>query len=82
MSWLDKPTKAQINILWHWYRWKMPTAEAKDALDWLEQNATRKQVSDEMTRVRELYKSHSLSREDCFNAPIWREYFNAKVKEQ
>lgn len=79
MAWIDKPTKAQINALYSWFRWKMPTAEAKDALDWLEQNATRRQVSDEMKRVRELYLTRSLNRDDCFRGEVWREYFNSKV---
>ncbi len=81
MAWTDKPTKSQIDVLYNWFRWKMPTVEAKDALDWLEQNATRKQVSDEMGRIRNLYKSHSLNREDCFRGVIWQQYFNSKIKE-
>lgn len=79
MGWNDKPTKEQINALWRWMKWQMPTAEAKDALDWLEENATRKQVSDEMTRIRELYLSRKLDRTECFKGEIWQEYFNSKV---
>ena len=79
MAWLDKPTKAQINALWQWFSWKMPSSEAKDALDWLEQNSTRKQVSDEMKRVRELSMTHGLNRETCFSGEVWQEYFNSKV---
>lgn len=82
MGWLDRPTEAQISVLWHWFRWKMPTAEAKDALDWLEKNANRKQVSEEMKRIRELYLNNSLTREDCFKGEIWQEYFNAKTNER
>lgn len=76
MSWLDKPTDAQINTLWRWFQWEMPRAEAKDALDWLKQNATRKQVSEEMTRVRNLLHDKKLNREQCFSGEIWADYFN------
>ena len=82
MGWLDLPTKSQINVLYGWFRWKMPTAEAKDALDWLEKNATRRQVSEEMSRVRKLYIANNLTREDCFSSPVWKDYFNTKVKEE
>lgn len=79
MGWLDKPTDAQINALWNLIQWQMPRAEAKDALDWLEENATRKQVSGELGRIRELALARSLNREKCFSGEIWQEYFNSKV---
>lgn len=79
MGWLDKPTDAQINALRHMIYWKMSDAEVKDALDWLKKNATRKQVSEELTRVRDLYVKHSLDRNKCFAGEVWVEYFNSKV---
>ena len=79
MGWLDKPTKEQINALYYWMKWELPTSEIKDALDWLEENATRKQVADEMTRVRGLYHAKRLNRIECFKGDIWQEYFNSKV---
>ena len=82
MAWTDRPTKAQINALWHWFYWKMPTEEAKDSLAWLEKNATRKQVSDEMKRVRELYQSNRLNRDECFKGAVWAEYFNPEKRKE
>jgi hypothetical protein len=79
MAWTDKPTKAQLNMMWHWFNWEMPRAEATDALDWLEKNATRKQVSDELGRLRELSLARNLNREQCFSGEVWQEYFNSKV---
>ncbi|MBQ3474456.1 hypothetical protein IJH24_03495 [Candidatus Saccharibacteria bacterium] len=79
MSWQDKPTKAQINVLWRWFKWKMPTAEARDALTWLEENATKRQVFDEIGRVKKMYDTEKLTREDCFSGSIWQGYFNSKV---
>lgn len=81
MAWIDSPTKAQINAMWHWFNWEMPRTEAKDALDWLEKNATRKQVSDELGRLRELSLAHNLNREQCFSGDVWKEYFNSKIEE-
>lgn len=81
MGWLDRPTKGQIRAMWNWFQWKMPRAEATDALDWFEQNATRKQASEELGRLRELSIKHALNREECFRGEVWQEYFNAR-KEQ
>lgn len=80
MGWMDKPTYAQIETLYGWMRWQMPTAEAQDAVHWLKENATRRQVSDEMQRVRALYVAHKLDRNECFKGSVWREYFNSKLK--
>lgn len=76
MGWGDKPTKAQINALYLMIRWHMSTAEVNDALDWLEQNATRKQVSDELSRIRQLKMNRQLNREECFRSDVWSDYFN------
>jgi hypothetical protein len=78
MAWIDKPTKAQINALYLMIRWHMSTVEVNDALDWLEQNATRKQVSDELSRIRDLKLSRKLDRDGCFRGEVWSEYFNSR----
>ena len=78
MAWEDKPTEAQRNALWYWYKWELPSAEASDALKWLKENATRKQVSEEMGRVRELHANKRLNREECFKGEVWSEYFKTR----
>lgn len=80
MAWDDKPTYAQIETLFSWMRWRMPTAEAQDAVHWLQNNATRRQVSEEMQRIRPMYKNRTLDRESCFKGSVWKEYFNSKLK--
>lgn len=80
MSWEDKPTEGQISALFHMIRWEMPTAEAQDAVNWLKENANRRQASDELGRIRELKMSRALDREACFRSPIWEGYFNSKCK--
>lgn len=81
MAWGDKPTEAQLNAIWTWIRWEMPSAEASDALAWLKENATRKQVSEEMNRIHELHENRRLNREECFKGEVWQEYFNSVGKE-
>lgn len=76
MAWSDEPTDAQIGALYHLIRWKMPNAEAIKALDWLKENATRRDVSYELKRVRELYIGHKLTKEDCFDSEIWEGFKN------
>lgn len=74
MAWTDKPTEAQLERLYQWLKWEMPTSKARDALDWLGQNADRRQVSDEMQRIRELKVARRLNHEECFASKIWESY--------
>lgn len=52
----------------------MPNGEASKAVHWLKEHATRKEVSDEIKRVHDLYYSHSLNKDECFNSSIWEDY--------
>lgn len=78
MAWQDKPTEAQLSALFFWLRRQMPGVEASAAISWLRDNATRHQVSDEMKRVRELFVSHALDRDKCFEGDIWSGYFDVR----
>lgn len=80
MAWSDKPTDAQLDALFNWIRWEMPSIEASDAMNWLRENATRKQVSEEMNRVHDLKHARKLNREECFKGEIWKGYFDSKIK--
>lgn len=71
MAWADKPTDAQINALYSWVRWHIPTKKAQDAVKWLAENSDRRAVSYEMKRIRELYMSHKLNEEECFKSSVW-----------
>lgn len=70
MAWTDKATDAQINALLNLMRWPMPPGLAPKAWRWLE-TKTRKEVSVEMDRVRNLYIAHKLDRDNLFSGPIW-----------
>lgn len=70
----DRPTYNQLNLLYKWYQWRIPTDLARDAVKWLENNATRKAVSEEIDRVHALYRDHTLNNDTCFAAPVWDGY--------
>lgn len=74
MAWSDEPTDAQLTTLFNWIEWHLPTKEASYAVKWLKQHATRKEVSDEMSRVRKLYYEHKLNKDECFNSSVWEGY--------
>jgi hypothetical protein len=67
----NKPTRSQLNVLYRWFVWNLPTSLAKESVNWLENNATKKEVSAEVARVHDLFQSHSLTKETCFDSPIW-----------
>lgn len=69
-----KPTYAQINRIYLWFKWIMPTPKAISASKWLENNATRRQVSVEMDRIKGLKDARNLTEETCFASPIWEGY--------
>ena len=74
MAWSDEPTFAQTTTLYGWIEWHMSTLEARKAIHWLKEHATRKEVSDEIKRVHDLYYSHKLNKDECFNSNIWDDY--------
>lgn len=74
MAWEDKPTDAQLERLYQWFKWEMPTPKARDAIKWIGKNASRQQVSVEMARIRELKLGHNLNHESCFASEIWNDY--------
>lgn len=67
-----KPTESQLGVLFRWFQWQMTSDKASKAMKWLENNATRKDVSDEISRVHDLYHSRKLDEERCFESDIWQ----------
>lgn len=74
MAWSDEPTYAQIQTLYRWIERHMSNDEASKATHWLKEHATRKEVSDEIKRVHDLYYGHKLNKEECFNSNVWSDY--------
>lgn len=72
-----KPTYAQIECIYRWLKWNMPTAKAVAATDYLERTASRVEVSQEMNRLKKLKDNKNLNVETAFKSKIW-EGFDGK----
>lgn len=68
---LSRPTDAQLNAIHAWAKWKLDALLLREALAWLEKNATRRQVSQEISRIRGLYYDHKLDSTTFFESPVW-----------
>lgn len=75
MAWSDEPTYGQIETIFSWLLPKLGREEAHDAVKWLEKTATRRDVSLEMNRLKELKDKGLLDASKCFTSEIW-EGFN------
>lgn len=72
MAWNDKLTYNQIEAVWRWLEWRLPTGMAKAAVRYLESHTTRRTISDEMGRIRDLYRRHITDPEEYFAGDIWK----------
>lgn len=72
MAWSDKPTPAQLEALANMIQWKLTVAECDKTIVYLRENSTRKELSDELKRVRDLYIERKLSRDNVFASPIYK----------
>lgn len=71
MAWSDEPTDAQLNAIFMTIRWVVPTPKAQEAVKWLAEKATRREVSDELKRLKTLNQTRNLSALNCFEGEIW-----------
>ena len=78
MAWSDEPTYAQVETIYRWIQWHMPNEEARNAAKWLQEHSTRREVSDEIKRLHDLYYSHKLSKDTCFSGSVWEGYMTTK----
>lgn len=74
MAWTDDPTDMQLERLSYWLGRVLEWQKREPALLYLKAHATRKEVSDEMTRVKKLYDEYKLDEDTCFDSSIWTEY--------
>ena len=68
------PSRNQIECIYRWFSWNMPTAQAQDAVHWLRDNKDSKEVFIEVGRLKKLYDEHKLTKETAFESPIWSDY--------
>lgn len=71
MAWSDSPSEGQMGAWWRLTKWALPDNVQTLAMDWLEKHADRKQMSDELARVRGLYIKRNLDEKSCFDSSIW-----------
>lgn len=71
MTWNDDPTDSQLRVVYNWLKWELSTEQAQEAVAWLENTATRREVSIEMSRLRTLKKQGLLDSATCFESEIW-----------
>lgn len=71
MVWDDKPTDRQLSAVQRLVRWVASIETETKMTDWLKATATRKQVSEELGRLRKLYIDRKLDKTSMFESPIW-----------
>ena len=71
MSWSDEPTPAQLAAVQRLMEGTVPNNKIVLALVHLENTATRREVSDELGRLRSLYIDRKLAKENAFDSEIW-----------
>ena len=71
MVWSDEPTYAQLQCIYRWMEWRLPVGLAREAVKWLEDNRTRKEVAGEVGRIKKLYDTHSLDENTYCDSEIW-----------
>lgn len=68
----SRPTPAQLGALSNMIRWKLTDAECKKTIKHLENHSTRGEVSEELKRVRQLYVSRKLVRDNVWASGIYK----------
>ena len=71
MAWSDEPTDMQLGTIFSWLSWKVDRQTAQEAIKWLQNTATRRDVSAEMNRLRDLRQKNLLNASNCFESEIW-----------
>ena len=71
MGWSDEPTEVQIGTIFSWIRWVVDRDTAQRAVNWLQNNATRRDVSYEMTRLKALKQKRLLDVDKLFQGEVW-----------
>lgn len=69
----SRPTPAQLGALSNMIRWKLTDAECKKTIKHLENHSTRGEMSEELKRVRQLYVSRKLVRDNVWASGIYKD---------
>lgn len=76
MAWTDKASDAQIGSWCHMVRWCLPSNIIDNAANFAREHFTKKDMSAELGRVRELTINRSLGEHNCLDSEIWKEFKN------
>ena len=76
MAWVDEPSGKQINALLNLIRYEIHLDEMKGIEEYLKTNATRRDVSEELGRLRDLKMNRKLNRDNAFDSELWKNYNN------
>ena len=76
MAWSDEPTPAQLGAVARLIQWEVDRDTNARAIKFLEEHATRRELSTELTRLRNLYIDRKLTKEKIFESPIWEGFEN------
>lgn len=71
MAWTDEMTKPQAGALHGLLKWTVNDSMLKECVKYATENFNRKQASDELARIRDLYISHKLNKSNCFDSTNW-----------
>lgn len=74
MAWTDKPSDAQINALLHMVHWEITNADIPRISAYIEECKTRKEVSDELGRIKELKINRKLNKDTLYDSEFWARY--------
>lgn len=74
MAWNDKPTKAQLFAIDRFMMGIISTQIRLLAIKYLECAKTRKEVSIELWRLRDLYIDRKLNEYNVFDSKIWSDF--------
>ena len=74
MAWSDEPTQAQLSGVYRLIEGTVPKDTLLAAMGYLEETATRREVSNEMGRLRNLYIDHKLDKNNVFESEIWEDF--------
>ena len=74
MAWSDEPTDAQLGALCRLLKWRVSNDLLSEALEYLRYCKTRREVSYELRRVRDLYIKRKLDKNNIFDSEIWDDF--------
>lgn len=74
MAWSDEPTDTQIDAVLRMLKWQIREDERTKIADYLKDHCTRRDISSEMGRLRNLAIEKGINHKTAFESEIWEDY--------